>query len=150
MQEVNGKWTIFGTTADDPKCIHNVDELVERIDKVGFMPLFSNDIPGFSVEEYTISEDWWCNDPKRDPWLWREIVAERQAAVYSKFTASFFRKKWVLYRRNGFRLLQMQGVADMIMSEGVMRRNRMSPIEEFMAKYAANLAKWTSVFSAEL
>ena len=97
MQEVNGKWTIFGTTADDPKCIHNVDELVERIDKVGFMPLFSNDIPGFSVEEYTISEDWWCNDPKRDPWLWREIVAERQAAVYGKFfqkKMGFVSKEW--------------------------------------------------------
>ena len=45
-----GEWIIHGVTWDDPKCIHDVDEAVEYINRVGFLPLFKNEIPGFSLE----------------------------------------------------------------------------------------------------
>ena len=41
-----GEWIIHGVTWDDPKCIHDVDEAVEYINRVGFLPLFKNEIPG--------------------------------------------------------------------------------------------------------
>ena len=34
-----GEWIIHGVTWDDPKCIHDVDEAVEYINRVGFLPL---------------------------------------------------------------------------------------------------------------
>ena len=33
-----GEWIIHGVTWDDPKCIHDVDEAVEYINRVGFLP----------------------------------------------------------------------------------------------------------------
>ena len=62
-----GEWIIHGVTWDDPKCIHDVDEAVEYINRVGFLPLFKNEIPGFSLEERTVAEYWWSDDPVRDP-----------------------------------------------------------------------------------
>ena len=49
-----GEWIIHGVTWDDPKCIHDVDEAVEYINRVGFLPLFKNEIPGFSLEAWKI------------------------------------------------------------------------------------------------
>ena len=34
-----GEWIIHGVTWDDPKCIHDVDEAVEYINRVGFLPI---------------------------------------------------------------------------------------------------------------
>ena len=62
-----GEWIIHGVTWDDPKCIHDVDEAAEYINRVGFLPLFKNEIPGFSLEERTVAEYWWSDDPVRDP-----------------------------------------------------------------------------------
>ena len=31
-----GEWIIHGVTWDDPKCIHDVDEAAEYINRVGF------------------------------------------------------------------------------------------------------------------
>ena len=45
----NGKWIVCGVDWDDPECIHTVDEALEYINKVGFLPLFKNEIPGFSL-----------------------------------------------------------------------------------------------------
>ena len=71
MRNEAGEWIIHGVTWDDPKCIHDVDEAVEYINRVGFLPLFKNEIPGFSLEERTVAEYWWSDDPVRDPWRWR-------------------------------------------------------------------------------
>ena len=57
-----GEWIIHGVTWDDPKCIHDVDEAVEYINRVGFLPLFKNEIPWFSLEERTVAEYWWSDD----------------------------------------------------------------------------------------
>ena len=82
-----GEWIIHGVTWDDPKCIHDVDEAVEYINRVGFLPLFKNEIPGFSLEERTVAEYWWSDDPVRDPWRWRIAIAKRHDVLYGKFFA---------------------------------------------------------------
>ena len=70
-----GEWIIHGVKWNDPKCIQDVDEAVEYINRVGFLPLFKNEIPGFSLEERTVAEYWWSDDPVRDPWRWRIAIA---------------------------------------------------------------------------
>ena len=45
---------------------------------LGFLPLFKNEIPGFSVEERTVAKYWWSGNVERDPWEWREIIATEQ------------------------------------------------------------------------
>ena len=104
-----GEWIIHGVTWDDPKCIHNVDAAVEYINRVGFLPLFKNEIPGFSLEERTMAEYWWSDDPVRDPWRWRIVIAKRHDVLYGKFfakKAGFISKKWLPifanYRRDGY------------------------------------------------
>ncbi len=97
-----------GVDRDDPICLHTVDEAIEYIDKAGFLPLFKNDVPGFSLEERTAPESWWSGDIENDPWEWREIIARRGVA-YGKFfdkKAGFISKEWVPYfanfRRDGY------------------------------------------------
>lgn len=77
MESKDGTWIMYGVSEDDPECLHTVDELIEYIEKVGFLPLFRNEIPGFSVEERTMEKYWWSEDAQRDPWVWREIIARR-------------------------------------------------------------------------
>lgn len=104
-----GEWIIHGVKWNDPKCIHNVDEAVEYINRVGFLPLFKNEIPGFSLEERTVAEYWWSDDPVRDSWRWRIAIAKKHDILYGKFfakKAGFISKKWLLvfanYRRDGY------------------------------------------------
>lgn len=109
MENESGTWVVYGVSWDDPECIHNVDEAIEYINEVGFLPLFKNEILGFSLEERTVSEHWWTGDPDSDPWEWRAIIARRGEVVYGKFfdrKAGFITRKWlpyfVNYRRDGY------------------------------------------------
>lgn len=109
MPNENGTWIMYGVEWDDPECLHSVDEAIEYINEVGFLPLFKNEIPGFSLEERTVPEYWWCEDPELDPWAWREIIARRGEVAYGKFfgkKAGFISKEWlpffVNYRRDGY------------------------------------------------
>ncbi len=102
-------WIMHGVDADDPLCLHTVDEAVGFINEVGFLPLFRNDIPGFSLEERTVPEAWWSDDPARDPGMWREIIARRGDVAYGKFfdkKAGFISLEWLPYfanyRRDGY------------------------------------------------
>ena len=73
--------------------IENMDEAIAYINKVGFLPLFKNDILGFSLEERTVPEFWWSGEPERDPWEWREIIARRGEVAYGKFFDKKARKR---------------------------------------------------------
>ena len=87
-----------GVPAEDPSCIHNIDELEQRVEKIGFLPLFAGDVSGFSVEEHTVPEDWWTGDPGRDPWEWRAFAARRGRVAYGKFfgdRAVFISREWL-------------------------------------------------------
>ncbi len=109
MEEINGQWIMHGVEWDDPSCFHDVETLIEYIEKIGFLPLFENNVEGFSVEEHTAPECWWCGDPETDPWIWRTIIAADGKIAYGKFfgrKAGFISRKWFPYfanmRRDGY------------------------------------------------
>lgn len=109
MPNENGTWIMYGVEWDDPECLHTVDDAIAYINEIGFLPLFKNDIPGFSLEERTVPEYWWCGDPDVDPWEWREIIARSGEVAYGKFfgkKAGFISKEWLPYfanfRRDGY------------------------------------------------
>lgn len=49
----NGEWILHGADWDSPDRIRSWQELIEYVDAVGFLPLFKNEVEGFSVEEKT-------------------------------------------------------------------------------------------------
>ena len=109
MGNESGTWVMYGVNWDDPECIHTVSEAIEYINEVGFLPLFKNEIPGFSLEERTVPEYWWSENPEVDPWEWRAIIARSGEIAYGKFfnnKAGFISRKWlpyfVNYRRDGY------------------------------------------------
>lgn len=109
MGNESGVWIMYGVEPDDPECIHTVEQAIEYINEVGFLPLFKNDIPGFSLEERTVAEYWWSGDPEIDPWEWRTLIARSGEVAYGKFfdgKAGFISKEWlpcfVNYRRDGY------------------------------------------------
>lgn len=109
MGNESGEWIMHGMKWDNPECIHSVDEAIKYINEFGFLPLFKNDIDGFSLEERTVPEYWWSDNPEIDPWMWRAIIARRHDIVYGKFfdkKAGFISKKWLPvfanYRRDGY------------------------------------------------
>jgi hypothetical protein len=109
MENESGTWIMYGVDRDDPECIHTVDEAIAYINEIGFLPLFKNEIPGFSLEERTAPECWWCEDIACDPWMWRAVIARGGDVVYGKFfdkKAGFISKEWLPvfanYRRDGY------------------------------------------------
>ena len=109
MKCENGEWVVRGVDLDDPHRIKTPDELIDYINKVGFLPLFSNEIPGFSVEDHVAGLFWWTGDPQQDPWEWRVTIARSGEVAYGKFfhrKAGFISKEWfpafANYRRDGY------------------------------------------------
>lgn len=109
MGAENGEWIIHGLEWDNPLRIRSAEELINYINEVGFLPLFKNEIDGFSVEEHTWSDGWWSGDPEQDPWEWRTILARSEKVAYGKFfdkKAGFISLEWlpyfVNYRRDGY------------------------------------------------
>lgn len=109
MSFENGEWIMRGLDWDNPKCLHTASDLENLIMNVGFMPLFANDIRGFSVEEHTDPDCWWTGNVETDPWEWREAVAEGRKVAYGKLfdkKAGFISLDWLPsfanYRRNGY------------------------------------------------
>ena len=85
MAVENGEWIIHGVSVDNPKCIKSADELIEYVNKVGFLPLFKNEIDDFSVEERTQAKYWWSGNEENDPWEWRRVIAKSKKIAYGKF-----------------------------------------------------------------
>lgn len=109
MITIDGKWVMEGLERTDPKRIKNSRELSEFINKVGFLPLFKNNVAGFSVEEITAYDSWWAGNPEDDPWNWREVIASEGKIAYGKLygnKAGFVSKEWypylAAYRRDGY------------------------------------------------
>ena len=106
---MDGDWNLRGCERNDPKRLKSPEEAAAMIRKIGFLSLFSVEIPGLSVEEHVPAWDWWSDDPARDPWIWRMILAEDDDIAYGKFfggKAGFVSKKWfpafANYRRDGY------------------------------------------------
>lgn len=109
MENEFDRWIMRGLPETDPNCVHNFDELTELIGRVGFLPLFRNEIEGFSIEEYAPPHYWWTGNPERDPWEWRKEAARSHEMAYGKFfggKAGVISKDWLQiflsYRRNGY------------------------------------------------
>ena len=98
-----------GLDWDNPYRIRTWKELVRWINEVGFLPLFANEVEGFSAEEHISPNFWWKNDQEQDPWLWREYIARSHEVAYGKFfdkKAGFISTDWLPhfanYRRDGY------------------------------------------------
>ena len=91
MGNENGVWIMRGMEKNDPRRARTAEQLIGQIEAAGFLPLFRNGIPGFSVEERTLASDWWTGDPERDPWEWRELLARsgRLASYVMSIASSF-------------------------------------------------------------
>jgi len=108
MEEINGEFLMKGCAEDDPSRLDTPEQLISLLSRVGFLPLFSNTIPGFSVEEHVIAEHWWTGEDS-DPWEWRHFLSSHPEIAYGKFfgkKAGFIHKDWfpvfANYRRNGY------------------------------------------------
>ena len=109
MITVDGVWVLEGLDRKDKNRIKNHKELSEYINEIGFLPLFKNNIKGFSVEEITAKDSWWSGNTEEDPWNWREIIASEGKIAYGKLysnKAGFVSKAWypafATYRRDGY------------------------------------------------
>lgn len=109
METIAGEWFMKGCRRTDKGCLHSPEDLLALVQEIGFLPLFSNDIPGFSVEERTPAEDWWAGSPATDPWAWRQVLAPCETIAYGKFfdkKAGFVSKEWfpcfANWRRDGY------------------------------------------------
>lgn len=105
----NGEWVMRGLSWADPSRLKTWQDLVSWVDEVGFLPLFKNEVAGFSVEEHTASLSWWTGDERHDPWEWRRLIARSGQAAYGKFfgkKAGFISKAWfphfANWRRDGY------------------------------------------------
>lgn len=109
MEVINGEWYIKGLEWNDPYRIRTHKELTNRVCEVGFLPLFSNEVEGFSAEEHVSPNYWWSGSVQQDPWEWRELIAAERKVAYGKFfggRAGFISLEWLPhfanYRRDGF------------------------------------------------
>ena len=104
----NGFFIMNGTKRGDKFRVRTADELIGLVNEVGFLPLFSNKIKGFSVEEH-VPAGWWTGDVNTDPWEWRETISRGKQVAYGKFfgkKAGYISREWlpyfVNYRRDGY------------------------------------------------
>lgn len=104
----NGKWCPQGLEENDGTRIKTTGELTEFVNSVGFLPMFSNEIPGFSMEEHVTRHHWWSGD-SNDPWEWRTILAKEGNVAYGKLfmgKAAFVSKECypllASFRRDGY------------------------------------------------
>ncbi|MBQ6552763.1 MAG: hypothetical protein IJL83_04015 [Clostridia bacterium] len=109
MANENGEWVSRALRYDAPGRLKTPEELIALVEKDGFLPLFANGVEGFSVEERTLALDWWIDDPARDPWEWRKVVADGGKVAYGKFfggKAGFVSLEWLPFfanwRRDGY------------------------------------------------
>ncbi len=109
MAVEDGQWIMRGLHWDDPYRIRSFRELENWINEVGFLPLFANEIEGFSAEEHVSPDYWWTGIKEEDPWEWREVIAGGHRVAYGKFfdnKAGFISIEWlpyfVNYRRAGY------------------------------------------------
>lgn len=70
-----------GMQAKDGLKIYSASDLSRLVQEYGFLPLFKNQIPGFSVEEHTPPELWFA-DGVEGPWEWKGPVIRETGCAY--------------------------------------------------------------------
>ena len=92
--------------------IRSREDMERLIETFGFLPFFTNTIPGFSLEEHTPAQLWYNGSVDgRDDWPvwdWKGPVASSGSCMYGKFfqkKAGFIGREWIPdflnVRRNG-------------------------------------------------
>ena len=109
MKYEDGQWYMQGLPRNHPDRIRTVEALIAYVGEVGFLPLFGNEIDGFSLEDRVCPSDWWTEDPDTDPWEWRCLAARSGRVAYGKFfgkKAGFLSPEWLPVfanlRRDGY------------------------------------------------
>ena len=90
--------------------IKSKEDLIRAVQTYGFVPLFANSIPGFSVEEHAVPEVWYSEGSSDWPvWEWKGPVIRECGCAYGKFfekKAVFISREWfpdfANYRRDGY------------------------------------------------
>ena len=87
--------------------IRTKEDLKRAVEEMGILPLFTNSIPGFSVEEHVDPKIWFTEEP--GPWDWKGPVIREMQCAYGKFfehKAAFVSKEWfpdlANFRRDGY------------------------------------------------
>ena len=87
--------------------IRTKQDLIEAVRTFGFVPLFKNSIPGFSVAEHVAKEAWF--ESEEGVWEWKGPVIRETGCAYGKFfehKAVFISREWfpdfANYRRDGY------------------------------------------------
>ena len=87
--------------------LRSPEDVRETVQRLGFLPFFRNEIPGFSIEEHTPPALWFTEIP--GPWEWKGELARDKDLIYGKFfrgRAGFLRRDWFAvfanYRRDGY------------------------------------------------
>ena len=85
-------------------------DLIQAINKYGFLPFFENSIDGFSIEEHIAPDRWWHSDTGEwSAWEWKGPVIRETGCAYGKFfekKACYISPEWfpdfANYRRDGY------------------------------------------------
>lgn len=87
--------------------IKTKEDLINAVHRVGFLPLFRNSLPGFSVEDHVDPSVWFTGEP--GVWEWKGPVIQETGCAYGKFfenKAAFISAEWfpdfANYRRDGY------------------------------------------------
>ena len=89
------------------KPISTKEDLIEVLERFGFLPLFANSIPGFSVEEHVDPAVWFTD--QEGVWEWKGPVIRQSGCAYGKLLekkAVFVSRAWypdlANLRRDGY------------------------------------------------
>ncbi|MBQ9015387.1 MAG: hypothetical protein IJ109_04640 [Firmicutes bacterium] len=87
--------------------ISTMEDLEEAVQGLGFLPYFTNSIPGFSIEEHVDPRVWFGDGP--GTWEWKGPVIHDLDCAYGKFLerkAVYISRDWfpdfANYRRDGY------------------------------------------------
>ena len=87
--------------------IRTKEDLIHAVQRLGFLPLFANSLPGFSIEEHVSPRVWFTDEP--GVWEWKGPVIQESGCAYGKFferKAVFVSEAWfpdlANYRRDGY------------------------------------------------
>ena len=87
--------------------IDTKQDLIDAVDRFGILPLFTNSIPGFSVEEHVSPRAWFTGE--EGVWEWKGPVIRESGCAYGKFfehKAAFVSLEWypdlANFRRDGY------------------------------------------------
>lgn len=87
--------------------VRTMRDLADAVQRFGFLPLFKNSVPGFSVEEHAAPAAWFGGG--EGVWEWKGPVIRETSCAYGKLfekKAAFVSREWfpelANYRRDGY------------------------------------------------